>query len=119
MPMKFQPSQLKLAIEQYLDTAEHTLCRFLCGLPTVRTRAHRPTENASSMKASNKLYKRRSRRTTTEEPGFNHMAQNGRWAFALEQLDGVVPSHSTLGGAASGEDNFGLLVGRSCHLGSC
>ena len=47
------------------------------------------------------------------------MAQNGRWAFALEQLDGVVPSHSALGGAASGEDNFGLLVGRRCHLGSC
>ena len=66
------------------------------------------------------IHRQELRRTTTEEPGFNHMAQNGRRAFALEQLDGMVPSHSALGCAASGEDDFGLLVVRSGHLGrSC
>ena len=121
MPMKFQPSINCNCGRQLSKFGNGKNCHTMCQFSAVNhftEGAHWPNNSITKINNSHRVAELQ--RTTTEEPGFNHMAQNGRRAFALEQLDGMVPSHSALGCAASGEDDFGLLVGRSGHLGrSC
>mmetsp|Transcript_13783 Transcript_13783/g.24955 ORF Transcript_13783/g.24955 Transcript_13783/m.24955 type:complete len:294 (-) Transcript_13783:58-939(-) len=60
-----------------------------------------------------KFSKFRSSRATgagTHEPRFHDVAQDGRRTLASQELNGMIPSHSTKRGTASNEDHLALII---------
>jgi hypothetical protein len=55
------------------------------------------------------------RRTGTEKPRLDDVAELGTRTLPLEQLLGVVPTHSSTGKAASDQNDFALFVSSSCY----
>mmetsp|Transcript_14166 Transcript_14166/g.30913 ORF Transcript_14166/g.30913 Transcript_14166/m.30913 type:complete len:241 (+) Transcript_14166:573-1295(+) len=46
--------------------------------------------------------------SSSHEPGFDNVIQRGGGALLVKHLNGVVPSHTAVGGSTSDQDDFGL-----------
>mmetsp|Transcript_31309 Transcript_31309/g.65329 ORF Transcript_31309/g.65329 Transcript_31309/m.65329 type:complete len:335 (+) Transcript_31309:364-1368(+) len=52
--------------------------------------------------------------SSSHEPRFNDVVQRSGWALLVQHLHGMVPSHTTVGGTTSDQNDFGLsLFGKS------